>query len=348
MLRWQCPSITRARRTCGAASWAPPTSASAEPESGLAVSIVAGVDVGATHTRALIVQGSRRIAREPFPTADCSTALGLLQAALGEATPQAVCVAVAGPVVDGAARLTNGHLAFDGAALQNDLAVPALTLVNDLEALATEAPHLGAARLMPLGGAPASGSRAVLAPGTGLGMAFIDADGRVWPSEGGHAPLAPADALERELLGTLSDELGYVSWEGALSGSGLVNLYRAMCHVWGNAPAALTPSQVTARAVTMEDPVCHQTLDTWCGLLGNAAGALAVTACAHGGIYLGGGIAPRIADFIAASSFRRRFEERGAMSDYARDIATTIIMDEMAGAAGAARWAGRLLAGSAP
>ena len=310
------------------------------------MSTVAGVDIGATHTRALMVEQGRRFAHVPLATADYPTALALLQAALGEARPDAVCVAVAGPVRNGTARLTNGALTFDSAALKGALALPALALANDLVALATEAPHLDAARLTSLGGAWAKGPSAVLAPGTGLGMALIDAAGHVAASEGGHAPLAPADALERELLGTLADSLGYVAWESVLSGPGLVHLYRAMCQVWGSAPEDLTAAQVAERGTTVADPVCHQTLETWCAMLGNAAGALCVTACATGGVYLGGGIPPRIADFIAASPFRRRFEERGAMTDYVRDVATAIIMDETAGAAGAARLATRLLPGN--
>lgn len=314
---------------------------------GRAVSAVVGVDVGATHTRALVVEQGRRLAGNALATADYPTALALLQAALGKVRPEAVCVAVAGPVADGAARLTNGCLAFDEAALQDALAVPALAVANDLVAIATEAPHLDGSCLKRLGGTPAAGPRAVLAPGTGLGMAFIDTAGRVSPSEGGHAPLAPADALERELLGTLADSLGYVAWESVLSGPGLVQLYRAMCQVWGSAPEDWTAAQVAERGTTVADPVCHQTLETWCAMLGNAAGGLCVTACATGGIYLGGGIPPRIADFIAASGFRRRFEERGAMTDYVRGVATSLIMDETAGAAGAARWAQRLLADDA-
>ena len=310
------------------------------------MSTVAGVDVGATHTRAVVVEGERPVSGTPLRTADYPTALALLQAALGEARPDAVCVAVAGPVRNGTARLTNGALTFDSAALKGALALPALALANDLVALATEAPHLDAARLTSLGGAWAKGPSAVLAPGTGLGMALIDAAGHVTPSEGGHAPLAPGDALERELLAAMSDALGYVAWEHALSGPGLAHLYRAMCQVWGCAPDDLTAVQVAERGTTVADPVCHQTLETWCAMLGNAAGALCVTACATGGIYLGGGIPPRIADFIAASGFRRRFEERGAMADYVRDVATAIIMDETAGAAGAARLATRLLPGN--
>lgn len=311
------------------------------------MSTVAGVDVGATHTRALVLERGRLFTRPALSTADHPTAVALLQAALGGTQPAAVCVAVAGPVRNGTARLTNGGLTFDGAALKQALALPALALTNDLAALATEVPHLDGSRLKPLGGAPAAGPCAVLAPGSGLGMAFIDAAGRVLPSEGGHAPLGPADALERELLGALADSLGYVAWESVLSGPGLTNLYRAMCQVWGSAPEHLTAAQVTERAVAVADPVCHQTLETWCAILGNAAGALCVTACATGGIYLGGGIPPRIADFIAASPFRRRFEERGAMTDYVRNVATAIIMDETTGAAGAARLAQGLLAGSA-
>ena len=308
------------------------------------MSTVAGVDVGATHTRAVVVEQGRRFARAPLATADYPTALALLQAALGETRPEAVCVAVAGPVSGGTARLTNGHLAFDEAALRGALTVPALAVVNDLVAIATEAPRLDGSRLKSLGGALTAGPRAVLAPGSGLGMAFIDATGRVSPSEGGHAPLAPADALERELLGALVDSLGYVAWESVLSGPGLVHLYRAMCQVWGSAPEDLTAAQVAERGTTVADPVCHQTLETWCAMLGNAAGALCVTACATGGIYLGGGIPPRIADFIAASGFRRRFEERGAMTDYVCNVATAIIMDETTGAAGAVRLARRLQA----
>ena len=310
------------------------------------MSTVAGVDVGATQTRAVVVEQGRQFARAPLATADYPTALALLQAALGETRPEAVCVAVAGPVIGGAARLTNGRLAFDEAALHGALAVPALAVVNDLVAIATEASRLDGSRLKSLGGALTAGPRAVLAPGSGLGMALIDAAGHVTPSEGGHAPLAPADALERELLGTLADSLGYVAWESVLSGPGLVHLYRAMCQVWGSTPEDLTAAQVAERGTTVADPVCHQTLETWCAMLGNAAGSLCVTACATGGVYLGGGIPPRIADFIAASGFRRRFEERGAMTDYVRGVATAIIMDETTGAAGAARLATRLLPGN--
>ena len=312
------------------------------------MSTVAGVDVGATHTRALVLEeDGRHVPGTPLLTARHCTARALLEAALGGARPDAVCVAVAGPVLDGAARLTHGTLRFEATALRDALAVPALVLANDVAALATEVAGraAGAPGFQQLGSVGwANGPRAVLAPGTGLGVALIDADGRVWPSEGGHAPLAPADALERELLGVLAESLGYVSWESVLSGPGLVHLHRAMCRVWGGAAEALTAEQVTERAKAVTCPICHQTLETWCAMLGNAAGALCVTAAASGGVYLGGGIPPRLGDFIAAGPFRRRFEERGPLSDFARGVPTAIIMDELAGAAGAARCAGRLLA----
>ena len=175
-------------------------------------------------------------------------------------------------------------------------------------------------------------------------MALVTADGSVLPSEGGHAPFAPADPLEQELLGVLAAEFRYVSWEDVLSGPGIGHLYRAVCAVWGAAPEELSAPDITARGLAISDPVCHQTLEIYCAVLGNAAGALCVTGCARGGVYLGGGIPPRIADFLAGSGFRRRFEERGRMTDYVRDIGTAIVLDDGAGLAGALRVARGLAA----
>ena len=306
---------------------------------------VAAADIGATHARFRVVDAAGAATEHMRGTRDYADAVSLMAAGLGDGGADALCVAVGGPVTDGSARLTNGALEFDERTLARELDIGRVLLVNDLVALGTEVPHLDAASLRTLGGAAAgTGTRAVLAPGTGLGMAVVTGDGRVLPSEGGHAPFAPADPLEQELLGVLAAELRYVSWEDVLSGPGIGNLYRAVCAVWGAAPEDLTPSEVTERGVSLADPVCHQTLEVYCAALGNAAGALCVTSCAVGGVYLGGGIPPRIAGFLAGSGFRRRFEERGRMTDYVRDIGTAIVLDAAAGLAGAMRTA-RALAG---
>ena len=310
----------------------------------IAVTRVAGADIGATRARFRVVDARGVVGERTCPTADHQDAVGLIARGLGdpaqEDAPEVLCLAIGGPVAGRWARLTNGGLAFDADAIGGALGIDRVALVNDLVALGVEVPHLAAASLRSLG-APGvrPGARAVIAPGTGLGMALVTEHGEVLPSEGGHAPFAPADPLEQELLGALAAELGYVSWEDVLSGPGIRNLYRAVCAAWGAAPEDLAPAAITERALAVADPVCHQTLEVYCAALGNAAGALCVTGCAWGGVYLGGGIPPRIADFLASSGFRRRFEERGRMTDHVRDVGTVVILDDGAGLAGAVRHA---------
>ncbi len=306
---------------------------------------VAAADIGATQSRFRVVDGARVVGERVCATADHEDGVALVAAGLGDAAADVLCVAVGGVVTEGRARLTNGALEFDERVIARALGIERVVLVNDLVGLGTEVPYLDGASLRSLGGAAVgTGTRAVIAPGTGLGMAIVSGQGHVLPSEGGHAPFAPADPLEQELLAALAAELRYVSWEDVLSGPGIRNLYRAVCGVWGAPAEDLAPSDVTERGLTLTDPVCHQTLEIYCAALGNAAGALCVTSCADGGVYLGGGIPPRIADFLADSGFRRRFEERGRMTDYVRGIGTAIILDDGAGLAGALRHA-RSLAG---
>ncbi|MYE12280.1 MAG: glucokinase [Gammaproteobacteria bacterium] len=302
--------------------------------------VVAAADIGATQARFRVVDADGAGTDRVCATSEYDDAVALLADGLAEAEVDAMCVAVGGPVTDGRARLTNGVLEFDERAIAGALDIARVALVNDLVALGTEVPHLAAESLRVVGGGTlGAGMRAVIAPGTGLGMALVTAEGGVLPSEGGHAPFAPADPLEQELLGVLAAELRYVSWEDVLSGPGIANLYRAVCAVWGAAPEELTPSDITARGLGIADPVCHQTLEIYCAVLGNAAGGLCVTGCARGGVYLGGGIPPRIADFLAGSGFRRRFEERGRMTGYVSDIGTAVILNDGAGLAGALRYA---------
>jgi glucokinase len=170
-----------------------------------------------------------------------------------------------------------------------------------------------------------------------MGILVPDASGyRALPSEGGHGDLATTDPLEHEVYQHLAAALGFVSWESVLSGPGLLNLYRAVCLVWGTVPRLRAPEAITLAAVDAADPVCHQTLEIFCSLLGAAAGNLAVTVCAEGGVYLCGGIVPKIVDFLAGSRFRRRFESRGPMTDYTREIATVVVRSADLGLLGAA------------
>jgi glucokinase len=301
-------------------------------------------DVGATHTRVAV---DRRGAREAGPVRFDTRSVRDGEELLVEARRffdlenlTAACVAVAGPVADNVGRLTNAPLSLDGSLLSRSLGCP-VRVINDFCALSMSLPVLEALRR--IGGRPgdtrASASvKAVLGPGSGLGMGILVPQGTGWralASEGGHGDLAPGNPLEMELLGLLQSAHGHVSWETVLSGPGLVNLYRGVCALWGVRPDDLSPEWITANGVDAAEPVCHQTLEIFFGLLGSAAGNLALTAGALGGVYIGGGIVPTLADFAAASPLRRRFEERGALSSYVADIPLWIILDAEPGLLGA-------------
>jgi glucokinase len=180
--------------------------------------------------------------------------------------------------------------------------------------------------------------KVVLGPGSGLGMGILIPDQGGWqvlPSEGGHADLAPGNPLEQEILSLLQAKHGSVCWETVLSGPGLVNLYEVVCQLWGSEPQAATPEWISAQGVAAIEPICHQTLELFFGLLGAAAGNLALTVCAYGGVYIGGGIVPALRDFAATSALRRRFEECCDLAGFTKDIPIYLILDEHPGLIGA-------------
>ena len=301
-------------------------------------------DIGATHARFARATAAG-LTGEPLilATHDFASQRALLERLVAEFVPsgiEAACLAVAGPVENGRGRITNGTLAFDADVMAEALGCP-VHLINDFQALARGLPELRDLRQIG-GSAPVGdGLKAVLGPGSGLGMSMLvplDGGWRVLPSEGGHADLAPGNPLEMELLGLLEDGRGHVCWEDVLSGPGLVRLYQAVGRLWGGELEPVAPEWITARGVTAEEPLCHQTLEVFCGLLGSAAGNLALTTWATGGVYLGGGILPAMADFLADSPLRRRFEERGAMSGRFRDVPLFLILDSAPGLVGAQAW----------
>jgi glucokinase len=297
-------------------------------------------DIGATNARfSWADQAGLSGEHVTLGTADYTSSDAMLDDALSRLPPHqpsAAALAIAGPVASGQARITNGTLSFDAAALMQRLGCE-VRVVNDFHAVARALPHLQ--RLTQLGGAaPEQGVKAVLGPGSGLGMGLLvpmDGAWRVLASEGGHGDLAPGSPLESEILTLLQMTHGHVSWETALSGPGLVRLYNVVCRLWGVEPEETTPERITSRGVHAEQPVCHQTLEVFFALLGAAAGNLALTVYARGGVYLGGGIVPALADFAARSPLRRRFDERGAMSEMTSAIPLYLILDAEPGLTGA-------------
>lgn len=307
-------------------------------------------DIGATNARFRLVNELEWCSDVlVLQTAAYETGVALLKDMLGQFSESsnnidAAVLAVAGPPDEsGDAVITNTGLVIHREAIAALLNCK-VQVVNDFYALAAGLPWLTDLRhLRDL--TPTQGTRAVLGPGSGLGMATVtplsaqdigaEVRWQVLSGEGGHADLAPGSPLEIELWQLLAQTHGHVSWETVLCGPGLTRLYDAMCGIWGVRVEGKSAAEITAAGVDMSDPVCHQTLETFCGLLGAAAGNLALTVGARGGVYIGGGIMPRIADFVGSSPLRRRFEERGLMADYVADIPLLLIEEKDPGLVGA-------------
>jgi glucokinase len=245
------------------------------------------------------------------------------------AAPSQSIIAVAGPVMGGAIRLTNlGWTTSEDS--MRAAGYGAVRLINDYEALALGAAHFRPADLRHAGG-PTDGepgrTLAVLGPGTGFGASALarTADGEmVLATEGGHIGFAPYDALELEVLKVLAAKFGRVSVERIVSGPGLANLHAALCEVHGEPVATVGPAAITQGART-GDAACARSVEQFCAILGGVAGDLALALGARGGVFIGGGIAPGIADLLLASRFRERFEAKGRLSAYVEAVPTWII-----------------------
>ena len=291
-------------------------------------------DVGGTNARFALYDGDAYGAVKSRAVGDFAAPLEAIQnvlAELGGEPPQAATIAVAGPVEAGRATLTNGRWAFVAA---EPKAAPGLTsadLVNDFAAQAYAVPALTAEDLMGIGGGRAAPEApvAVIGPGTGLGVAGLirSAEGPVvLVTEGGHVTLAPADAEESRLLDQLRTSFGHVSAERVLSGPGLVNLYRAIATLEGGEVPERSPEEITQLGLSGECPTSRRALDTFCAMLGTVAGNLALSFGAKGGVYIAGGIVPRILDRITQSSFRARFEAKGRFAGYLAAIPTSVVI----------------------
>jgi len=259
---------------------------------------------------------------------------------------------VAGPVVGTRATITNLPWVMDERHLEGKLKLSSVRLLNDLAAIAHAVPFLKPKDLYTLNvGQPASdGNMAVIAPGTGLGEAFLTWDGsryQAFASEGGHADFAPNTPLEIELLRYLQDRLGHVSYERVCSGSGIPNIYdflKTSGH--GHEPqwlaeklaAADDPTPVIANAALSEKPpeICLATLNSFISILGSEAGNLALKLMATGGVYLGGGIPPRILPLLKAPRFMKSFAHKGRLSGLLVDIPVHVIRNPKVALLGAA------------
>jgi len=254
--------------------------------------------------------------------------------------PLRASIAVAGPVVADQVKMTNCPWSFKKSSLAHELSMDHVYVLNDFEAIACSLPFLKEDHLLKIGSGEiqSGGVKIVIGPGTGIGVAGLAPVGDGWKvltSEGGHVGFAPADDLERQILRTVKYKYPRVSVERVISGSGFGTLHQALATLRGEEVEHLNPEEITKRALEDPDGHCGQVVDVFCGILGCFAGDMAVTFNATGGVYLAGGILPKIQDFFLVSRFRERFENKGRLT-YVKNIPTLQIMEKQPALIGAA------------
>lgn len=322
--------------------------------------VLAG-DVGGTKTLLGLFECGegrpRPLIVRSYPTAAFGSFIDILDAFAqdvgGRLRVDAAAVGAAGPVVDRCARLTNVVWDVGAQEIAARLGLSRAGLLNDLMAMATSAEVLTPGELVTLqaGTRYADGNAVVIAAGTGLGQAFLHrVDGRLCPmaSEGGHADFAPRTDREIELLQMLRAEYGRAEVEHVLSGPGLLNVYR-FTHSRGTCPVVDYVAQegwtaaISQAAMTGQCGACVEALSIFVGVYGAEAGNLAVRGVATAGVYVGGGIAPKILPLLKSATFLDAFLAKGVMSDLVGNVPVNVIVNAEAGLLGAAVYAQSLL-----
>ena len=289
-------------------------------------------DIGGTHTRCAIVgTNGAPDAIEVFDNhsfTDLSALLNrYIESLPADSKPVSGTFAVAAPIRGDTVQMINIDWRFSTESLRQSLGMDRLQLRNDFEALAIGLPYFKATDVRQVGGGNAVANRpkAVLGPGTGLGVASLIPVHDGWQAvsgEGGHVTLPAVTPQEAELIRQLRERFGHCSAERLISGPGLELLHATL-----HGSAAITAGEIAALSEN-GDQRAQQTFDVFFELLGTVAANLALTVGAFGGIYIGGGIVPRHADRFAASGFRRRFEAKGRYDDYLKSIPTCLIISE--------------------
>jgi glucokinase len=323
----------------------------------MARSLILAGDIGGTKTNLALysVRGEklRSEAFQTYPSKRYSGLIPVLQEFLG-ANPQPIDAAtfgIAGPVVDGKVKTPNLPWLIDTAEVRQALKLEPVTLLNDLEATAYGIFTLEDDEFYPLneGTMRRSGNKALIAAGTGLGQAILYDDGRRFrpiASEGGHADFAARNEVEIELLRYLIGRFGRVSYERVLSGPGLFNIYRFFKEAGGMeepgwlaerlAAADDVSATITQCALAQEAEICVKTLDLFVSVYGAEAGNLALRAKAVRGLYVGGGIAPKILPKLKDGTFMRAFTDKGRYAELVAAIPVQIVLNDQAALRGAA------------
>jgi glucokinase len=294
-------------------------------------------DIGGTNARfALVPAGSTQPEHERNLL--CADFPGPVEAVrhylsgVGDPSVPAAAFDVATGITGDFIQLTNGPWGFSIEQTRRTLGLERFHVINDFTALALGVPLLASdeRRQVGSGTAVADAAIGVIGAGTGLGVSGLIAHRGRWlpiQGEGGHTALSPMTAREDAVLQVLRERFaGHVSSERLLSGPGIVNLYQALCKLECQAVRFLDPARITEQALAGGDAICVETLEMFCAMLGTASANLAVTLGARGGIYIGGGIVPRLGSYFDRSGFRARFEQKGRFRSYVAAMPTYVIL----------------------
>jgi len=316
-------------------------------------------DVGGTNARFAVAERShecpssgfrlvdpRSLAVSQFGNFDDAIAEYLDSSGLAQAGVAGASLAVASAVGIGEIRFTNSPWRFSRKSLTERFQFKKLLIVNDFEALARQIEHSPPSFINRCrdGESHPTAARIVVGPGTGLGVAGLirhsSADGRSrWipiPGEGGHIAFAPGDDIEEALLAYLRKSFGRVSIERVASGPGLTNIYQFLACRAGCESKDDSPDAISKRALSTADPIATDAVNLFLGIVGSFAGDAAMMFGARGGVFLGGGILPRLVPLLGKSGFFKKFDEKGRHSDWMAKIPIDLIVNDKAALLGAA------------
>jgi glucokinase len=256
--------------------------------------------------------------------------------------PKNACFAVACPADNEEIAFTNSHWHFTKSELKGLLNCEQVWVINDFEAVAHGITELNDKDFLQIGGdAPVADKPiGILGAGTGLGIAGLvnlDKGYHVLDTEGGHADFPPINDQQAAVVNLLREEYGRVSLERLLSGKGILNIYKSLCALGSVDIAFVKPADIVAAALEGEDSIALQTLNMFCEGMGSAAGNLALTLGAKGGIYIAGGVVPKFQDFFIKSDFRLKFEDKGRFVNYLKPIPVYLVTRNNLGLIGAAK-----------
>ncbi|MGK0271470.1 MAG: glucokinase [Cocleimonas sp.] len=303
-------------------------------------------DIGGTNARFALLEGNSHTPIEAvnLVCADYPSIVDAVRIYLDSvsfAKPDKAAIAVATVVANDQLKMTNNAWEFSIEETRQTLELDQLKVINDFTGLALAIPHLSSDQYHKVGGGTEVDQhvKAVIGPGTGLGVSgAIPLNGSWFPlqGEGGHTSYGPLNKRESQIIEIVKEHMTHVSAESLVSGAGLSLLYQSISQLKGVNSLRLDPEQISLKAVNGSCPIASEALSIFCQVLGSVAGNLALTLGSRGGVYIGGGIVPKVLEYFSASDFRIRFEQKGRFTKYLSGIPTYVITAKYPALTGAA------------